>query len=132
VTAPDDIAARIHPFNTLPPKLVAITLPFPSFHFAQSVHHETVSLQGFTPCPDCTPTVRQILWGTAVVLMLSLTVGGSQAVLEATTLRSTAEKIENLTVQPDVTYKKSGASFPSLAAPNPAPKAISLEQERAG
>jgi len=31
---PDDIAARVHPFNSLPPKLVAITLPFLSFHFA--------------------------------------------------------------------------------------------------
>ena len=42
-----DVVARLHSFDRLPSKLVAIPLPFSVFHFAapfpQSVHDETVS-----------------------------------------------------------------------------------------
>jgi hypothetical protein len=49
----NDVVARIHPFNGLPTKFVTVPLPLFSFHFAapfpQSVLHQTVPLQGFTP-----------------------------------------------------------------------------------
>jgi len=53
---PDDVVASTHSFDSLPPKLAAIPLSFPSFHFAapfpQSVHEETASLQRFIPNRD--------------------------------------------------------------------------------
>jgi hypothetical protein len=45
-----------------------------------------------------------------------------RARFELATLRLTAEEVENLSALSGVVYKKIGAIFPSLAAPNPAPK----------
>jgi hypothetical protein len=44
-----------------------------------------------------------------------------RARFELATLRLTAEMIENLTALSGVAYEKSGAIFPSLVAPTPAP-----------
>ena len=44
-----------------------------------------------------------------------------RARFELATLRLTAERIENLSALFGVAYEKSGAIFPSLAAPTPAP-----------
>jgi hypothetical protein len=45
---PDDVAAHLHSFNSLSPKLVTVPLPLFSFHFAapspQSVHDQAVLL----------------------------------------------------------------------------------------
>jgi hypothetical protein len=46
-----------------------------------------------------------------------------RARFELATLRLTAEEIKNLSALFGVAYKKSGALFPSLVAPNPAPNA---------
>src|SRR2546427_6374671 len=45
---------------------------------------------------------------------------------ELATLRLTAETAKNLSALSGVAYKNSGAIFPALAAPNPAPKLPSL------
>ena len=44
-----------------------------------------------------------------------------RARFELATLRLTAEEIQNLSALSGVAYKKVGAVFPFLAAPNPAP-----------
>jgi hypothetical protein len=52
----DSVVATLHSFNDLSSKLVAVPVPFLSFHFAapfpQSVHDETASLQRFIPSRD--------------------------------------------------------------------------------
>jgi hypothetical protein len=49
----NNIPARIHPLDSLLSKFFAVPLPLLLLHFAtpflQSVHHNFVSLQGFTP-----------------------------------------------------------------------------------
>jgi hypothetical protein len=44
-----------------------------------------------------------------------------RARFELATLRLTAERIQNLNALSGVAYKKLGAIFPALVAPNPAP-----------
>jgi hypothetical protein len=48
VTPCNNVAARIHSLDGLPPKLITVPWPFFSIHFTapfpQSVHHKTISL----------------------------------------------------------------------------------------
>jgi hypothetical protein len=50
---PNDVAARIHSLNGLPPKFITVPLSYFSFHFAapfpQSVHHKSHLALGFSP-----------------------------------------------------------------------------------
>ena len=54
---PQEVVAGLHSLKSLASKLVTVSLPFLSFHFAapfpQSVQHQTVSLQRFTPPAPC-------------------------------------------------------------------------------
>src|SRR6266576_1257903 len=72
----NDVVARIHPFNGLPTKFVTVPLPLFSFHFAapfpQSVLHQTVSLQGFTPSAPA--FAKSMLYGRSWRLFADKTV----------------------------------------------------------